>query len=189
MKDQSAMTARDQLLAHASTVGLDSLGKARVSDTPRVALLVETARSFGREFLSGAAHYARLHGPWIFHITPGDFEQAVPEMKQWGGTGIIARIPNDCVAQAILETGLPTIALGLSDEQHRPATRWPVDLGTTSASAGRRRIAASRHEQRHAKKTGRRGAEASRRPGVDSSNSKRGRLTGSPTEASNANQP
>lgn len=84
---------------------------------PKVALLVETARSFGRDFLSGVARYARHHGPWIFHITPGDFEHAVPRMKQWGGSGIIARIPNDRMAKAILSANLPTIALGLTDEQ------------------------------------------------------------------------
>ncbi|MCA9236790.1 MAG: XylR family transcriptional regulator [Planctomycetales bacterium] len=38
-------------------------------------------------------------------------------MKQWGGTGIIARIPNERVARRILEAGLPTIAIGLTDEQ------------------------------------------------------------------------
>ncbi len=86
-------------------------------EIPKVALLVETARGFGRDFLLGIARYARLHGPWSFHITPGDYKQAVPKMKQWGGTGIIARIPDDGVAQAVLDSGLPTIALGLSDEQ------------------------------------------------------------------------
>jgi LacI family transcriptional regulator, galactose operon repressor len=88
-------------------------------EIPKVALLVETSRGFGRELLHGVARYARLHGPWSFHITPGDFEQAVPKMKQWGGTGIIARIPNDRVAKAILEANVPTIALGLTDEQQR----------------------------------------------------------------------
>lgn len=88
--------------------------------TPKVALLVETARGFGRELLRGVARYAQHHGPWSFYITPGDFEHSVPEMKQWGGTGIIARIPNERVARAILQAKLPTIALGLTDDQKRP---------------------------------------------------------------------
>lgn len=88
-------------------------------DIPKIALLVETSRSFGREFLSGVARYARNHGPWIFHVTPGDFEHNVPKMKQWGGSGIIARIPNDRVAKAVLAAKLPTIALGLTDDQMR----------------------------------------------------------------------
>ncbi|MEQ8847303.1 XylR family transcriptional regulator [Botrimarina sp.] len=83
----------------------------------RVALLVETARAFGREFLRGVARYSREHGPWSFHISPGDYEQVVPKMQQWGGDGIIARIPNSRVASEILKAGLPTIAIGLTDEQ------------------------------------------------------------------------
>lgn len=89
-------------------------------DIPKVALLVETSRGFGRDLLCGISRYAQLHGPWNFHIKAGDFEQALPRMKQWGGTGIIARIPNERVAKAILEANLPTIALGLSDEQMLP---------------------------------------------------------------------
>src|SRR3954453_19107335 len=89
-------------------------------DIPKVALLIETARSFGRDFLLGIAHYSRLHGPWSFHITPGDYKQVVPKMKQWGGTGIIARIPDWRMAEAILKANVPTIVLGLTDEQMRP---------------------------------------------------------------------
>ena len=88
-------------------------------EIPKVALLVETSRGFGRDLLRGIARYARLHGPWSFHITPGDYTQQVPKMKQWGGTGIIARIPNERVAQAVIQANVPTIALGLTDEQLR----------------------------------------------------------------------
>ncbi len=91
-------------------------------EIPKVALLVETSRGFGRDLLCGISRYAQLHGPWSFHIKVGDFEQALPRMKQWGGSGIIAGIPNDRVAKAILEAKLPTIALGLSDEQMQPGS-------------------------------------------------------------------
>lgn len=84
---------------------------------PKVALLIETARGYGRGLLRGVARYARLHGPWSFYVTPGDFTQALPEMEQWGGTGIIARIETPEIAKAILATGLPTIALDLAEEQ------------------------------------------------------------------------
>jgi LacI family transcriptional regulator len=86
---------------------------------PKVALLIETSRGFGRDLLRGIVRYARLHGPWGFYITPGDFEQALPRMRQWGGTGIIARIETPRVAAAILAAGLPTVALDLSEEQLR----------------------------------------------------------------------
>lgn len=89
---------------------------------PKVVLLVETARSFGREFLRGVARYSRLHGPWSFHITPGDYTQVVPKIREWGGTGIIARIPNSQVARDILRARVPTIALGLRDDQTSPGS-------------------------------------------------------------------
>lgn len=89
-------------------------------EIPKIALLVETARGFGRDLLLGVARYSRLHGPWSFHITPGDYKQAVPKMKQWGGTGIIARIANERIAQAVVAADVPTIALGLTDEQLQP---------------------------------------------------------------------
>lgn len=87
--------------------------------TPRVALLIETARGYGRQLLRGIVRYSRLHGPWSFYVTPGDFEQAVPQMRQWGGTGIIARVQTPKVAQAILAARLPTIALDLAEDQLR----------------------------------------------------------------------
>jgi LacI family transcriptional regulator len=88
--------------------------------TPKVALLIETARGYGRGLLRGIVRYSRLHGPWSFYITPGDFEQVLPKMQHWGCTGIIARIATPKVAKAILECGLPTIALDLADEEIQP---------------------------------------------------------------------
>lgn len=93
------------------------MAKRSDSGIPKIALLVETARGYGRGLLRGIVRYARLHGPWSFYVTPGDFEQAVPRMQQWGGTGIIARIETPRIAKAILDTGLPTIALDLSTSQ------------------------------------------------------------------------
>jgi LacI family transcriptional regulator len=90
-----------------------------MSKPPRVALLVETARGFGRNFLRGIARYSELYGPWDFLIRAGDFEQFVPKIQRWGGTGIIARITSERMGRQILKCGLPTIALGLSDEQLR----------------------------------------------------------------------
>ncbi|NQU21788.1 MAG: substrate-binding domain-containing protein [Candidatus Nealsonbacteria bacterium] len=87
---------------------------------PKVALLIETARGYGRDLLRGIVRYSRLHGPWSFYITPGDFHQAVPKMEQWGGTGIIARVETPKVADAILATGLPVVALDLSEQQLSP---------------------------------------------------------------------
>jgi LacI family transcriptional regulator len=87
---------------------------------PKVALLIETARGYGRQMLHGIVRYARLHGPWGFYVTPGDFKQALPKMQHWGGTGIIARIETPQIAKAVLDSGLPAIVLDRSERQSQP---------------------------------------------------------------------
>lgn len=111
-------------------------------ETPKVALLIETARGYGRDMLRGIVRYSRLHGPWAFYVTPGDFEQAVPKMRQWGGTGIIARIETRRVEQAILAAELPTVVLDLSEEQLRPGHPLSQFCEVASDSAGAARLAA-----------------------------------------------
>jgi LacI family transcriptional regulator, galactose operon repressor len=81
---------------------------------PRVALLIETSRGYGRGLLRGIVRYASLHGPWEFYLTPADFEQALPDMAAWGGTGIIARIETSRLARGIVDSGLPVIGLDIS---------------------------------------------------------------------------
>src|SRR3990172_3065142 len=97
-------------LAHKPALPVERSAKAA-----KVALLVETSHGFGRSFLRGVAHYARCHGPWRLYITAGDFAQVLPEMGPWDGSGIIARIANDRVAQAIIDSRPATIALGLTN--------------------------------------------------------------------------
>ena len=95
-----------------------------MSGVPKVALLIETSREYGRGVLRGIVRYARLHGPWAFYVTPGDFQQALPQMEQWGGMGIIARIETPQVAKSILATGLPVVAMDLSERHLRPTSPW-----------------------------------------------------------------
>jgi LacI family transcriptional regulator len=109
---------------------------------PRVALLVETSRGYGRALLRGIVRYARLHGPWGFYVTPGDFAQELPPMRDWGGTGIIARIETPEVARAILEAKLPTIALDLTEEQLEPGHPLARLSEVASDSCGAARLAA-----------------------------------------------
>jgi LacI family transcriptional regulator len=113
-----------------------------MTGTPKIALLIETARGYGRALLRGIVRYGRLHGPWGFYVTPGDFAQALPQMRQWGGTGIIARIETPRVARAILASGLPTVALDLSADQLRPDNPLSRLSEVASDSHGAARLAA-----------------------------------------------
>jgi LacI family transcriptional regulator len=104
--------------------------------------LIETSRGYGRGMLRGIVRYARLHGPWSFYITPGDFEQALPKMKLWGGSGIIARVETLEMAEAIVAAGIPAVLVGA--DQH-VAAQVPQLAGMSEVwadSEGAARVAA-----------------------------------------------
>jgi LacI family transcriptional regulator len=82
-----------------------------MTGTPKVALLVETASSYGRGLLRGIARYARLNGPWAFFIEPGGQEDAPPPLRDWGVDGVIALFRTKRQAERILAAGLPTVDL------------------------------------------------------------------------------
>ena len=98
--------------------------------------------------LRGIVRYSRLHGPWTFYLTPGDFEQALPQMQQWGGTGAIARIETPTVAKAILAAKVPTIALDLSEAQRAPGNPLSQLSQVESDSEGAAQMAAEHLLQR-----------------------------------------
>ncbi|MDO5309023.1 MAG: XylR family transcriptional regulator [Planctomycetia bacterium] len=108
------------------------------SRAPRVALLVETARSYGRGVLRGVARYSRLYGPWHFHMSPGDFVQSLPNRRDWRGDGVIARTLDVASAEAVLELGLPTVFLDFSVDQlasSKYSTDFCIDLTSDSVGA------------------------------------------------------
>ena len=82
---------------------------------PRVALIVETSLASGRDILRGIARYLRRHGPWSIYHEPRALEESVPPwLLQWQGDGIIARIQNQPIADAVVAAGLPVVdVLGL----------------------------------------------------------------------------
>lgn len=82
---------------------------------PRVALIVETSLASGRDILCGIARYLRAHGPWSIYHEPRSLEESVPPwLLHWQGDGIIARIQNRPIAEAVIAAGLPVVdVLGL----------------------------------------------------------------------------
>ena len=41
-----------------------------MSKVPKVILLIEKSRAFGRGLLHGIVQYSNLHGPWLFYMEP-----------------------------------------------------------------------------------------------------------------------
>lgn len=62
---------------------------------PKVALLIETSREFGRSFLYGVARYSRTHGPWVFYKETGGLERSIPKIKDWGADAVMTRTIKD----------------------------------------------------------------------------------------------
>lgn len=58
---------------------------------PKVALLIETSREFGRSFLYGVARYSRTHGPWVFYKETGGLDRSIPKIKNWGADAVMTR--------------------------------------------------------------------------------------------------
>ena len=71
-------------------------------DAPRVALLVESSRAYGRGLLHGIAEYVRLHGPWSIYLAERGLGDAPPGwLDGWNGDGVIARIENRGIARVV----------------------------------------------------------------------------------------
>lgn len=79
---------------------------------PHVALIVETAKQYDRGLLRGIGRYIKGHGPWSVYLEergPGDV--APSWLKSWRGDGIIARIRDVAMAEALVATGAPVVEL------------------------------------------------------------------------------
>lgn len=76
----------------------------------RVALLVESSRSYGRNLLAGIAAYARVFGPWTFYHEERALGDPMPaRLKDWRPQGIIARMESKMLARHVRRLGLPTV--------------------------------------------------------------------------------
>jgi LacI family transcriptional regulator len=77
-----------------------------------VALLIETSRAYGRGLLNGIARYNFEKNNWWVHFQPyGLFEPVPSWFMKWHGDGILARIDNPQIAEAVMAHNAPVIDL------------------------------------------------------------------------------
>src|ERR1041385_498002 len=68
---------------------------------PRVALLIESSRAYGRGLLLGVAKYIREHGPWSIFLQERGLGDLSPGwLESWEGDGVIARVASHPLATA-----------------------------------------------------------------------------------------
>ena len=77
---------------------------------PKIALLIQTSRAYGRGILRGISSYVQSNRPWsIYHDEriPGD---SMPEwLRRWKGDGIIGWLESSRLARKIARIGIPTV--------------------------------------------------------------------------------
>jgi len=77
-----------------------------------VALLIETTRSYGRNVMRGIGDYARIHGPWLFHLPSEVPVRGIPLKDEWDGDGIIAQPRQDkAFLKQLAESGKAVVSL------------------------------------------------------------------------------
>jgi LacI family transcriptional regulator len=88
-----------------------------------VALLVETSNDYARGLLRGVMAYLREHQPWTTYLAEhGRGDEPPRWLTSWRGDGILARVENPRIAQAVRACGLP--AVDLSAANLMPAVPW-----------------------------------------------------------------
>jgi LacI family transcriptional regulator len=79
---------------------------------PRVALLVETTRTYTRELLVGVRRYIAAHGPWSTFLELRALDSSPPAwLRHWDGDGILTRTFTQEMADLIAASGLPAVEL------------------------------------------------------------------------------
>jgi LacI family transcriptional regulator len=88
---------------------------------PQVAVLLETSHGVSRAMLQGVFDYVRVFGPWSLQVAEGGSgDQRVPDLRRWKGDGLIARVPSDRVARAIVASRLPAVLINPADTYLAP---------------------------------------------------------------------
>ena len=103
---------------------------------PKVILIIERSRSFGRGLLHGIIQYSNLHGPWLYYMKPEFYRQGKGKSQKWltglDADGIIAHTWDPVFIDSIINLGLPAVICGL-DKPKRKSCR----LYTDETGAGR----------------------------------------------------
>jgi LacI family transcriptional regulator, galactose operon repressor len=80
--------------------------------TRHVALLIEATNAYARGLLHGVARYEHEHGGWTIYFEPHAADAPPPKwLKNWKGDGILARVENRRIANAVLAVGVPVVEL------------------------------------------------------------------------------
>jgi len=88
-----------------------------MSKVPKVILLIEKSRAFGRGLLHGIVQYSNLHGPWLFYMEPEINKKSREQPYKWirdlDADGIIGYTWDVNLIKMIVNSGLPAMVRGI----------------------------------------------------------------------------
>ena len=80
-----------------------------MSTPRRIAVLIETSNAYGRGLLRGVVAYVREHAAWSVYYAEQGRGDAPSWLADWDGDGIVARIENKKIANAIVKSKVPAV--------------------------------------------------------------------------------
>lgn len=92
-----------------------------MADRPRIAVLVETSKTYGRGIIEGISQYVRNHRHWSIFINERGLDDPLPEwIEQRATDGILLRTSSATVSDAVKALNIPTVSLGEIYDPHFP---------------------------------------------------------------------
>jgi LacI family transcriptional regulator len=108
-----------------------------MSKIPKVILLIERSRSFGRGLLYGINQYSNLHGPWLCYMEPEFYRLGKVKPQKWfkglNADGVIAHTWDPDLIETLINLDIPAVIHGPMEKPIRRA--YP--LLTDEAGTGR----------------------------------------------------
>jgi len=85
---------------------------------PKIILLIEKSRSFGKGLITGIVQYSNHYGPWLFYMEPEFYRKGTIQSFKWmndlDADGIIAHTWDVEIIKIIVDSGLPSMICGIS---------------------------------------------------------------------------
>jgi LacI family transcriptional regulator len=103
----------------------------------RIAVLVDTASTWGRDIIRGIQREARKHPTWSILVEQRGGAEALVLPAEWRADGVIARVSNAGLARQLAATGLPVVNVSA---MHVPEAKF-ARVATDVEAAGRKAAA------------------------------------------------
>jgi LacI family transcriptional regulator len=103
----------------------------------RIALLIDTATTWGTGLIEGIAEYAHAHEDWHFLLGPrGKYDRSLLP-ADWNGAGIIARITHQELAEYLADQRVPVINVSWYQFGERTVPRCTCDYRAVAEMAAK----------------------------------------------------